>query len=198
MKKLLIHSLILFLIYYSIGCSSSSSLAYTGTGKILRYISTVYAVDGTGKSYVDLKDGQRIYGDVVDIWGNGFKIKIVVNKVKYDLDKVQDLQRGNEKFYTVFNKELYHTIVREGKVGIYLRSMSATGSSGYKSFYKLYYSKNGELAPLQSLKDISNAIGDCSVTQSVNSLTMEDLKEKSKENIRFINELFEKYNKECN
>lgn len=196
MKKLLIPGLVVFFIYYTIGCSPANSIGYVSS-PIAFYFSQKPAVDGTGKSYVDLNDGQRIYGDKVDVGGNGFKIKIIVNHVKYNLDEVKDLQRGDEVYYTVFGRELFQTIVKGEKVGVYARSMSLSGSSGSSSVKKLYYSKNGKLTPLQSLKDVSNAIGDCNATQSVNSLTNDDLKKETKENDRFLNELFEKYNKDC-
>jgi len=154
------------------------------------------AVEGKGKEFVDLVDGQRVYGDQVDI-GGSFRTIIIVDKVKYELNKVKDVQLNN-KYYTKINNTLYLTIVRGEKISVYEKGTEFYSNNTMTTSRNYYYSKNGgKLVALYSLKDVAKAIGDCSATESVNKLTKESLKENMRKNHRFLNECFEKYNNEC-
>jgi len=154
------------------------------------------AVEATGKEFVDLLDGRRVYGNKVDIGGN-FRTLVIVDKVKYELNNVKDVQLNN-KFYTKINNKLLLTIVRGEKINVYEYGKELYSNNTMTTSSSYFYSKNGgKLIPLYSLKDVARAIGDCSATESINNLTKESLQENMRKDHRFLNECFEKYNKEC-
>lgn len=154
------------------------------------------AVDGTGNSFVDLVDGTRVNGSKVDIGGN-FRTVVIIDKEKYPLSKVKGLQMGN-KYFTNLNGEFYQAIIIGKKVSVYRKGFQTYTNGVSETLTSYYYIKNGsKLISIRNIDDIINAIGDCKATKSFNNLDKDDLKDKIKNNKSFLNEYFEKYNKEC-
>lgn len=161
-------------------------------------------VDSAGRGFVDLIDGTRIYGNKVDVGGN-FRVIIIVDKVKYELDKVKGVQLGKVKgsmysseYLTNFNGTLCETIVLGTKISVYKGSTQVTVDNKMEIYNDYFYIKNGgKPKRLKSLEDAVEAIGDCKATKDISSFTFKDLRQELKENKQFLNEYFDKYNKEC-
>ena len=157
--------------------------------------------DSVVKKYVVLQDGKTIYGDKVDI-GGSLRLMVIVDKERYEVKDVKYIQLGrikgsryNSKLYTNINNNLYETIVKGDRISVYQSTF--TFYDGDKINRYFYIKPGNKPVILKSMDDVAEAIGDCKALKFLKNMDKSDLGSERKENERFLNECFEKYNTLC-
>ena len=191
MKKILT-LLICFTSYFLIGCYPSFSSAREYFNPNASYVS-----ENGGKSFVDLIDGQRIYGDNVHTTGILANI-VVVDKVKYRIKEVKGVQI-KDRYLLKIGTTLCETVIQGEQLSVYREKVTITDHGMTITNFNYYIKKKGN--PLAKMilgfSDIVKALRDCPATEDIKNISKRELKEKLKQNSGFINEYFEKYNQEC-
>lgn len=198
MKKL---SLILLTIItlFTISCSSSK----TSIGSFISK-ENVEQQDTIPKKYVLLNEGNKVFAKKIEFKKIGVKNMVVADTSKFEISKVNAIQMGLANgtknisaYYRKIDGDFYEEVIIGNRISVFERkTIFATNIRPEITKY-CYQKKGGKLTPMNDFFDITTALADCKATRNITNMDMQDFKEEMKQNKRFLNETFEKYNTKC-
>jgi len=198
MKKLFLILLTTTTVFI-ISCSSSKT-------SIGSYISkeSVEQLDTIPTKYVVLSDDSKVFSKKIAFKKIGTKNFIIADTSKFEISKVNGIQmglvNGTKKvsaYYRNIEGDFYEEVIIGNRISVFERKTNfATNIHAEISKY-CYQKKGGKLTPMNDFFDVTTALADCKATRNITNMDMQDFKDEMKQNKRFLNETFEKYNTKC-
>jgi len=182
---------IALLILVLVGCATTSSI------QVLPY--------GTFSSNNPLRDSSmtgnyllKMDGTIIPYTGKATwrkKMITTVNEQNISNSEIEGFQQDG-KFYGLFWG--YREVIASGKITIYVMTQDIGtkngGTSGFRRYG--YKTKKRKLSVLE-LDDLRNWVKDCPHAYEKISISSSQIREKIKENPRYLNEIVEYYNNGC-
>lgn len=164
--------------------------------------------EGDGRSYVELKDGRKVYGDRI-VWQSGLILKdqIKIDDEKFKIKETRGFYSKGSYYGSLGSS--YAKRIIHGKLNVYYTEgsvestytnpttgMTRTTSRPSCTHY-IQVGDDGELYTIANQKDIIKYVRDCPKSLAMIDKKDSEIRKSIRKNSHYLNEIIEIYNDGC-